>query len=195
VADPLAPRPSLEGVIDLSGYLTPYSDVVALQVLAHQTGMASRITRLGWEARLAAFQGTPPGVVAPRVREAAEFLVDYMLFVDEAALPGRMAGTSGFAEHFASLGPRDSQGRSLRDLDLERRLLRYPCSFMIYGEAFDALPAEALDAVYARLWAVLSGEVTGRPYDRLSLADRQAIVEILRDTKPGLPSYFQPVTS
>jgi hypothetical protein len=28
----------------------------------------------------------------------------------------------------------------------------------------------------------------------LSLADRRAIVEILRDTKPGLPSYFGDVT-
>jgi len=31
---------------------------------------------------------------------------------------------------------------------------------------------------------VLSGKVTGARYRRLSAADRQAILEILRDTKP-----------
>jgi hypothetical protein len=41
------------------------------------------------------------------------------------------------------------------------------------------------------MWQVLSGAEKGSRYARLSLADRQAIVEILRDTKPGLPSYFQ----
>lgn len=193
VAEPLATLPSMEGLLDLTGYPTPHSDLVALQVLAHQTGMANRIARLGWEARLAAFNGTPAGTIAPRVRDAAGVLVDYLLMVDEAPLPGPMQGTSGFAEHFASLGPRDVQGRSLRDLDLEGRLLRYPCSFMIYSEVFDALPSEALDAVYTRLWAVLSGEVLGAPYDRLTPADRRAIVEILIDTKPGLPEYFQPL--
>jgi hypothetical protein len=28
----------------------------------------------------------------------------------------------------------------------------------------------------------------------LSLSDRQAVVEILKDTKPGLPAYFTVVT-
>ena len=41
---------------------------------------------------------------------------------------------------------------------------------------------------------VLSGEEKGGQYSRLSLADRQAIVDILRETKQGLPAYFQPVT-
>ena len=65
---------------------------------------------------------------------------------------------------------------------------------MIYTAAFDALPETALDAIYRRLWAVLSGEIGDSPYDRLALADRQAIVEILRDTKPALPDYFGTVT-
>ncbi|MCE2543317.1 MAG: hypothetical protein J4F30_07775, partial [Acidobacteria bacterium] len=69
-------------------------------------------------------------------------------------------------------------------------LMRYPCSYMIYTAAFDALPQPALDAIYRRMWSILSGEVSGGPYDRLSAADRQAVIEILRDTKPGLPDYF-----
>ena len=61
-------------------------------------------------------------------------LVDYLLFIDEAPLPGPVHGTSGFAEKFAAQGPRDSHGRSLRELDLRTRLFRYPCSYMIYSQ-------------------------------------------------------------
>ena len=66
---------------------------------------------------------------------------------------------------------------------------------MIYTSSFDALPARALEAVFVRLWAVLSGEVTEAPYDRLSYAERQAIVEILIDTKTNLPDYFVPLSA
>ncbi len=136
-------------------------------------------------------QGTPGH---PRVRETARELVDYLLFIDEAPLSAAVSGASGFAEQFAAAGPRDKKGRSLRQLDLERRLFQYPCSYMIYTPAFDALPVAAKEAVYARMWEVLSGRDKDRSYDRLSAADRQAIVEILRDTKTGLPDYFAPLT-
>jgi hypothetical protein len=42
------------------------------------------------------------------------------------------------------------------------------------------------------MWQVLSGSLNEKKYARLSLTDRRAIVEILRDTKRGLPDYFQP---
>jgi hypothetical protein len=80
--------------------------------------------------------------------------------------------------------------RSLRDLDLDRRLLKYPCSYLIYSEPFDAMPDAAKAAVYTRLWEVLSGRERGDRYRVLSAADRQAILEILRETKPDLPEYF-----
>jgi len=178
---------SLATQFDAHGYLSSHSDIVALMMLEHQTRMINLITRTGWEARL-------PGDTDARVREAARDLVDYLLFVDEVAFPGRVRGTSGFAEKFSAEGPRDGQGRSLRQLDLEKRLMRYPCSYMVYSEAFDSLPPAALDAVYRRMWEVLSGQERENRYRRLSLADRRAIVEILRDTKKGLPDYFQTVT-
>jgi len=166
--------------INAESYLTPYSDVVALLVLNHQAQMTDLITRIGWEAR----------VGSPRLREVAAELVDYMLFVDEANLPSAVKGSSGFAESFTAKGPRDSKGRSLRDLDLTHHLLRYPCSYMIYADAFDALPAVARDAIYARMWEILSGSDKDQRYARLSAADRSAIVEILRETKKNLPVYF-----
>jgi len=193
LANPTKVLTSVEGQFDLKGYLTPYSDVVPLLVLAHQTNMTNLITRVGWEARLA--ESKPSADASTRVKEAAKDLVDYMLFVDEAPLVGPVQGGAGYAEMFSKQGRRDMKGRSLRDFDLRRRLFKYQCSYMIYTPAFDNLPARAKDAVYTRMWEVLSGREKGPRYRVLSLADRQAIVEILRDTKPGLPTFFQPVTS
>ena len=125
------------------------SDVAALMVFDHQMHMADLIIRIGWEARAGMNRG---------LADTARELVDYLLFVDEAPLPVAIGrGSSGFAAIFEARGPRDSKGRSLRDLDLQRRLMRYPCSYMIYSEAFDALPAEAKDAIYKRMWQVLVG--------------------------------------
>jgi hypothetical protein len=187
IANPLAVLPSVEGQFDLAGFPAPHSDVVALLVFNHQAHMVNLLTRIGFEARVAERQ--PQN--APRVTEAAADVVDYMLFGEEVPLPGRVKGTSGFAEKFSALGPRDSKGRSLRDFDLTRRIFRYPVSYMIYSEAFDALPVKARDAVYARLFAVLSGKATTPALRRLTAADRTTALEILRGTKQGLPAYFR----
>jgi hypothetical protein len=165
---------SLKGRFDLTGYLTPYSDIVAQMVMQHRGHISNALNRLG---------ATPtPGDIST--------LVDRMLLVDERALTAPIRGTSGFAEEFQALGPRDGKGRSLRDLDLTKGLLRYPCSYMIYAPQFDALPASSKAAVYTRLWDVLSGADRGPQYARLSPAARTAVIEILRETKQGLPRYY-----
>jgi hypothetical protein len=175
-------RTSLADRFDTQRYLSAQSDIVALLVFDHQMRMMNLLTRLGWEARILEHdRGATPSSLSAVVSE----VVDYMLFVDEAPLDGAR-GTSGFAERFSAQGPRDVKGRSLRDLDLQRRLFRYPCSYMIYSDAFNALPDNARDAVYKRLGQVLSGSDSSSRYARLSTADRQAIVEILRDTKKDL---------
>jgi hypothetical protein len=173
---------------DTNAYLTPHSDVVALLVLNHQLHMTNLLTRIGWEARIAA--GSKSELQSDLRDRAVEF-VDYLLFVDEAPLPSAIKGSSPFTQEFPSRGPRDSKGRSLRELDLTRRTFRYPCSYMIYTDAFDALPAAARTLIYQRLWDVLSGRETDKVYARLSAADRSAILEILRDTKKNLPDYFK----
>ena len=187
--NPTRPLASVADLFDTKGYLSPHSDLVAMLVLAHQTQMVNHLTRTGWEARLA--EAKPSADAASRVRDAARDLVDYLLFIDEARLPGPVSGSSGFSERFAAAGPRDSRGRSLRDLDLRRRLFRHTCSYLIYSEAFDALPPSAKAAVYERMWEVLSGKETGPRYRQLAAADRQAIIEILKDTKKDLPAYFR----
>jgi hypothetical protein len=60
------------------------------------------------------------------VKAMLEPLVKALLQVDAAPLPGKIAGNSGFDSWFQAQGPRDAQGRSLRELDLDTRLFRYP---------------------------------------------------------------------
>ena len=127
----------------------------------------------------------------PIDRIAAADLVDYLLFVDEEPLKRPVRGTSGFTERFTASGPRDPQGRSLREFDLQRRLFKYPCSYMIYSEAFDALSPAAKTAVYDRMLAVLSGRDSAPRYKVLSAADRRAVLEILRATKKDLPAAMR----
>ena len=191
--------PSVTGRFDASGYPTPYSDIAALMVLEHQTHMTNLLVRTGWEFRVAAherrvtrglFAAPERGDGDPTLDRAVRDLVDYMLFIDEAPLTDRMVGTSGFAEVFGARGPFDGQGRTLREIALDRRLFRYPCSYLIYSAAFDALPSDARAAVYRRLWQVLSGSDRDPRYARLSRHDRQDIVDILRDTKPQVAPYF-----
>jgi hypothetical protein len=172
---------ALEATFDGRGYLSTHSDIVALMVFAHQSHMTNLITRAGWEARMNA---------SGAWRDGVNELVDYLFFVDEDPLTAKVTGTSGFAEAFAAQGPVDSRGRSLRQLDLERRLLKYPCSYMIYSAAFRALPADVRTAIYVRMSDVLAGRDTNPKYARLSDADRRAVAEILRDTLPDLPSGF-----
>ena len=165
----------LGGRIDTSQYLRPDSDIVSLMVLGHQTHVLNLIARANHESAI-----RPNGV-----DEAAESLVEAMLFVGEAALEGPVQGTSEFARDFSSRGPADRAGRSLRDLDLERRLFRYPLSFLIYSDAFDALTPPVKTRVRDRLFEVLEGIDASERFDHLSDADRADILQILADTKPG----------
>ena len=88
---------------------------------------------------------------------AVRDLADYMLFVEAAPLSSR-SGVSTATKTFAAGGPRDPEGRSLREFDLRTRLFRYPVSYMIYSELFDALPRAMRERVYQRLHDVLTGK-------------------------------------
>lgn len=190
---------SLADRLDTTPYLTGHSDIVALMVLEHQTQTQNAIALANYQARIALYQqdgmnasfGDPPGTMSDgtrrRIESSAEKLVRHLLFVDEVKLTDPISGTSGFADEFPRLGPRDAKGRSLRDFDLKRRIFRYPCSYLIYGEAFDALPKPTKDYVYRRLGEILGGKDQTAEFSHLSREDRGAILEILRETKEGFP--------
>ena len=177
---------TLGGRFDTSPYLSEHSDIVALLVFEHQARAMNLITRVGWLARLAAADPTPSQQA--RLTAAVNELADYVLFVGEAPID-HVRGTSGFAERFSAQGPRDSKGRSLRELDLQQRLMRYPCSYVVYSAAFDGLPESAREMVLRRMKRILSGEERAPRYAHLAPA-RQAVLEILRDTKKSLPAWF-----
>jgi hypothetical protein len=174
-------RTSLDGLFDARTYPSASSDIAALMVFQHQVHMTNLITRVGWEARVAAQEHRLDLGRGP-LRDGVNELVDYLLFVDEQPLTDPVKGTTGFAAAFSARGPFDARGRSLRQLDLTRRLLRYPCSYMIYSDAFKALPDEARRSIYARVGEILAGRDPDPRYARLSSDDRAAVRDILRDT-------------
>ncbi|MCO6453726.1 MAG: hypothetical protein J5I93_00280 [Pirellulaceae bacterium] len=191
-----ANRTDLQGLVDTSPYARPGSDIVALMVLEHQTQMHNYITLANFETRHAMHynQIMNKALERPddhlsdstqrRIDAVAEKLVRYLLFADEFPLTSPVRGTSGFAEEFSARGPHDRQGRSLRQLQLDGRMMKYPCSYLIYSEAFDALPEPVKQNVYRRLDTILRGEDTSGEFVHLTPADRQAIREILADTLP-----------
>jgi len=194
---------SLNAHLNTAAYLTGSSDIVALLVLAHQTQMHNLITQTTYRTRLSAFadsqsnkeQGLPAETISDKSRklvaDTAEQLVRYLLFTDEARLDSTVAGNTTFTDDFAARGPFDSQGRSLRQFDLKTRIFKYPCSYLIYSETFDAIPALAKEYVYRRLFEVLSGRDQSPEFQSLSPSDRRAILEILVETKPGLPAEWK----
>jgi hypothetical protein len=163
---------SLIREFNTSGYLTQSSDIVALMTFEHQTQMTNLMTRLSWQSRI----GAPKSEIDNDVAA----IVKYMVFADEAPLREPVEGVSTFTQSFERRGPRDAQGRSLRDFDLRTRLFKYPLSYMIYSAQFDALPDSIRDAIFGKLYVALATAPQG-----------QAIVEILRETKSNLPGYFK----
>ena len=168
-------------------YPLPTSDIVALMVLEHQVHMHNFITRLNYESTLALQQY---GHIR-YLKSVVEAFVRYLVFAEEAPLTSPVQGSSGFAEKFATLGPKDRRGRSLRELDLQTRLFKYPCSYLIYSDAFDALPAPVKIAVYQRLHEILTAPEAPADYERLDLDARRAIAEIIRETKRDLPECWR----
>ncbi len=169
---------TLDALVDVKPYLTNTSDIVALLVLQHQADVQNLITRLSYDARTAEERRAEP------LETTAERLLRMMLFVDAVEYSEPISGRPEFAEQFARRAVRDSQGRSLRDFDLTRRLFRYPLSYVIHSPAFDALPPDVKSTFYMRLNEVLTGAETSEDFAHLRAEDRAAILEILRDTKP-----------
>lgn len=187
---------------DASGYLSPHSDLVALTVLAHQASGHTVLVKASFDARTALHReaalnrelGEPADHRWPSTNTvldaAAEALVECFLFCGEAPLPDPIEGTTAFAAEFAAAGPPDPAGRSPRTLDLQTRLLRHPCSFLIYSSSFDALPDELRQRFWTRMDTVLARGEGGERFAHLSEADRTAIREILAATKPGVPEHW-----
>lgn len=172
---------------DQDNYPAKGSDIVALMVLAHQTHMHNYITRMNLETQqMMAMYGH-----TRYLRHQTEGFLRHILFTEEAVLSEPVEGNPQFITDFTAQSVRDSKGRSLRDFDLKTRLFKYPCSFLIYSESFDAIPAVMREQLLRSLHDILTGKNTDPQFTRLSAEDRLAILEILRETKPNLPDYWR----
>ena len=192
-----ANQKELDEYFRTDAYLTPHSDIVALMVLEHQTQMHNAIAAANYETRQALYQSyqmnelldRPKDHISEsaqrRISSSADRVLKYLLMSEEFQLTDSVSGSSGFAGDFAARGVKDKRGRSLRDFDLETRLFRYPCSYLIYSPAFDAMPKEVRDQVMTRLHKILRGADQSPEFEHLTPAMRREIFEILVDTKPG----------
>ncbi|MCC6153863.1 MAG: hypothetical protein IT367_08910 [Candidatus Hydrogenedentes bacterium] len=194
---------TLHARVDTERYLTAHSDIVALLVLAHQVEVHNLITEANFDTRAAQYRQAAVDEVLKRdpnvpsestlhvVKSAGDELIESLLFANEAKLSSPIKGTSGFTEMFLARGPRDAQGRSLRDFDLQTRMFKYPLSYLIYSKSFDGLPELMKKYVYQSLWDHLTGRVESRFNAHLSAETRAAILQIVRETKENLPDYWK----
>ncbi len=169
---------SLSRKFDPTNYLAKTSDIVALMTLEHQTRMTNLMIRTAWDARVALSKGALDteasqrgALLEDRIGGDVEAMVAYMLFADETKIYDPIQGVSSFTATFPQRGPRDRRGRSLRDFDLQTRMFKYPLSYMIYSETFDAMPDVVRERVYRRLYDVLTGKDTSKTFARLSEGD------------------------
>jgi hypothetical protein len=172
ITDATLNRTTVNARVDIAAFPVPTSDITALLVFDHQGTAMNLLTRLGWETRVAMSEGGAD-FTKGELRELLLETANYLLFVDEAPLPSPVGGVSTFAATFSRGGPRDREGRSLLELDLQTRLFRYRCSYMVYSPAVDALPDAARTALYARMREILHARRD------------EAVMQILDDTRPG----------
>ena len=112
--------------------------------------MMNLITRTGWEARLAAATGDSEADGEGRRRRHGSRRVHAVRLRGAADEPrARHLGLRGEVRSARAEGIRKAD--RCASVDLNTRLLKYPCSYMIYSAAFDAMPALAKSAVYRKL--------------------------------------------
>ena len=181
----------LRGQIDVSKYLRPTSDIIALMVLEHQCQMHNLLNAAAMQYRRSHYlgkaidpQGDPDQGSAGRVADGmAERIVAWMFFKDEADLGDGVEGNEEFQKAFTSRFPRTKSGDSLADFQLYDRLFKNRCSYMVYSKTFRDLPPRVKWAVIAKMKAALAGEDPG--FDWLKESERKRISGILEETLEG----------
>lgn len=197
-----ANKTDLSQMVAIKNYLAETSDIVALLVLEHQAYVHNLIARANHETRLALLQSdeinkltnTPKEQLTEgarsRIRGNCESLVEALLFVEEPPLTDPVKGNSTFTAEFEARGPFDVSGRSLRQFDLKSRMFKYPCSYLVYSDAFKGLPKAAQEYIADRFYKILSGADTSKQFAHLTPADRAALQEILRATLPDFTAAW-----
>lgn len=207
-ADPIDPEPganrdSLNGLVRTRPYLEPGSDLVALMLLEYQSQAHNALTRASFETRRALHYDSimnkaldrpadyRSDVTERRIKSAGDDLLRFLFYTGEVELTAPIRGTSRFTEEFQSRGKRDALGRSLRDFDLQTGLFRYPLSYLIESESFDALPHSVRAYIDGRIAGILDGSDESSEFDHITDEQRQIISEVVRATMPALWQRLQ----
>lgn len=179
---------------DLSQHLRPTSDILPHLVHEHQIGFENRVFHAAYLMRqwLAEGRGALPSTAKTDFEEVADELAQYILFVDEAALPKEgVVGDADFMREFQRNAKTSTNGRSLKELDLKTRLFRFRCSYMLYTESWLRLPQMLKDRVYFKMAEGLREQNANPTYAHLGTEEKLAIRAILKETLPGLPSWWR----
>ena len=176
-------------------YLQPTSDIVALMVLEHQVQMHNLLTQgssavheqVKRSKSLAEYLEEPfdpekNETLQRVIASNATRIVKHLLFCEEITLTEPVAGSDAFIEQFRANRREDAQDRSLKDFDLETRLFKYRCSYMVYSHAFELMPDLLKEAVVTKLQQALEDGAGDEAASHLEEAERAAILAILRET-------------
>lgn len=199
VFDLSAKRPAeLDEFFDVSRYPAATSDVVALLVFEHQMTVQNALTHAAHSTRrMLDYQRSLQKAMNDPITDeptydsvksvfasAVENVVDRLLFRKAAPLPEGVGGSEAFRRAFSADTPRSRAGHALKDFQLQDRLFANRCSYLIYSDAFAALPPQLKSRIFERLRAVLNGEDPRGRYAYLDKAEKQRIYEILKETVP-----------
>ena len=185
----------LSDKFNIGRYLQPTSDIVALMVLEHQVQLHNRLTQGNSvvheqyerskslaEHLEEPFEHEKSDTLQRVIASNAARIVRLMLYCNEVELTEPVSGTDLFLHQFRANRKEDAKGRSLKDFDLQSRMFKYRCSYMVYSQAFEVLHPLLKEAVLTKLRGVLEGNGDESVYGHLDAEERQAILEILQDT-------------
>ncbi len=183
--------PDLTAKINVSKYPRSTSDVVALMVLEHQCQAHNLLTAATMNYRRAYYlgkaidpQGDPDQGSAGRVADqAADKIVQWFLFAGEAEQGADgVEGDGGFQREFEASVPHAGDGASLAEFQLNGRIFKHRCSYMIYSEAFRSLPDRVKSRVITGLRAVLEATTVTDAYPDMKVPERRKTAKILHET-------------
>ena len=195
-------QPTLPPGPDGARYPRATSDIVALLMHDHQVHVHNVLCTANQEARLALHRwpamrellqlpadSPPAGSCLVVLNSQAGKVIEALLCKGEAVFPAEgVQGDGAFEKVYAASRRADGRDRSLRDLDLRTRLLKYRCSPLIYARTFEAMPKELRAVLLRRLSVGLLAAEPAPEFTHLPADERKAIHEILTATLPGLPA-------
>ncbi len=172
-------------------YPVATSDVLPQLLHEHQAGFVNRAVEAAYRIRTDLYLSHDrlPAAQVKELDEQAHLLTRYLLFADEVPLPaGGIGGDAVYKADFLRSRRAAQNGASLKDFDLQTRLFKNRCSYMIYSVTFQGLPMVLKQRVYAYLQAALKTEKPEAEYAYLSTSEKTSIRTILKETLTDLPA-------